>query len=260
MSSIRNHSRFAPVIAALVAFGIAVGVLATVQGTTSSFTSSATTSISMQAVDATITHAWTGTAHNSASIETPPTGPVRTNLLVNPSAEAGIFQWGAYRGFEGAVTHSLLSNASSESYYGARVSKMTWTTAPSNLTGGPFYNYAPATFTTGLTYAGGMHVLSSKNQYMRAGYEWYGAGDVRLQTTYGSTVYVPANTWTWVSTSGTAPANATRLAITVYVDPTQGTQWQVGDAVWADAALLEAGVSVNGRYFDGSRPPSIPPQ
>jgi hypothetical protein len=103
----------------------------------------------------------------------------------------------------------------------------------------------------GATYYGSVYANPSRDQRVRAEVRWYDAADALVGTSPGAEVVLGKNTWTRLTTTGTAPVGAVHGSVRVIdVAGTGWAAWRSGDALLLDNAM----VSLNTLYpyFDGS--------
>lgn len=187
----------------------------------------------------------------SNSSNTPTSGGCAvTNLASNPSAETNSVNWSYYLPDGGATVTRPTGTAP----FGSSFSRMTWTVSGSTVGGGIYQmNMGAGLITTGVTYQSSIYIRSSKAQTMAAYLIFRNVSNVTVGSTVsGSTVSVPANTWTRLTVSATAPATANSALIAAYAT-TGGSNWLAGDTLDGDGAMLTSGATPN-NYGDGDSP------
>lgn len=104
--------------------------------------------------------------------------------------------------------------------------------------------------TTYYAIAWGGHSNSSSARG-RISFEWYNDSAGLISTTYGSYVtWTTQRTWYKMTGSGTAPAGAVSVRMSIAADRSTGAVWASGTKVWGDAFYLGT-VNVTD-YFDGN--------
>lgn len=172
---------------------------------------------------------------------------VSKNLVTNPSLETASTGWGQNAGTGGVVTATRPTDGG---FSGTTYKRLTWTTGSSDPSG---YQQTDVTgLTAGTVYSGGIYVRTSKTQRFRGALQWKDSGSAFLTKTTGTSFSVPANTWTLVPVSGTAPTSTDRAALMAeVVAGTDAAAWAVNDTFDVDAAMLNPGTTLNA-YFDGA--------
>ncbi len=172
----------------------------------------------------------------------------RTNFATNPSAAVAVTNFAAVPGAGGAASVAYNSGAG---YSGNGFARVSWSTAPTTLSGGVSYTQTGLTALT--QYTCQVWVRSSKAQQVALTAVFQTSGAVTVNTVLGATVAVPADTWMQVTVVGTSGASVDRVILSAEAT-TGGTIWVVGDLFDADAVCIEAATTV-GTYFDGSSVP-----
>lgn len=173
----------------------------------------------------------------------------RTNMVANPSFETDTTGWGFYLP-DGAAT---ATRETTGGVNGAAFYRLSITTASTIVGGGSYYNgnglagyTMPVSPGDALAAVGSVRTNSARS--MQIGVEFRDSAGVLIPGTFfGPAVALAANTWTGLSVTGTAPANAATAAINFY---TTSAVWAVGDTLDTDSGLLEK-ASVVRAYFDG---------
>jgi len=200
-----------------------------------------TTSITSTAPVNTVTHGWTGTANQSASVEYVDGTAMRRNLATNPSFEVGLATWSA-----SAKTTATRDTSTVVPFAGVASAKLVSTG------GGKNYINTPYTLEPGSTYTVSAWMNLPANTATPYGFlvEFYDnftnysylgeqASEASIQT---------ATTWTQVGMTFTMPDTATGALL--YPVISRGTA-PAGEVVYVDSILLETGSEI-GDYFDGS--------
>lgn len=170
----------------------------------------------------------------------------RRNLARDPSATALTYWVGMGSASRTAATDATLAHEGSTS------AKFTLTTTGS---GGARVSVDPATDPI----AAGETVRWSVWVYATRAVNWQPYWE-RTGTTYrggaaGSSVAVPANTWTKITGSATFDAtNATEVGATHGFGALASSGLLSGDIYWFDEALVEKGVAALGSWFSGATP------
>ena len=169
---------------------------------------------------------------------------VRRNLVTDPSFRMGTSQ--------GWIANIASSNVGWSGSFGRTDSSSLVASFSATSVNPQFNNNSKRLIAVpGSTYTDSIYVYSAKEISAQPGYRW------RVDTTsgaevsqeFGSDVTVPANTWTRVSFTGTAPAGAGGRMFAVYA---KGT-FTVGEVVYLDDFMSSNG-AVLYPYFDGSTP------
>lgn len=84
---------------------------------------------------------------------------------------------------------------------------------------------AAASVTPGLTYFANGWIYSDTAIRARIATNWHNSSGVYISTTSGSTIAIPANTWTYLSASLLAPALADRVAVHFSLDDSTGASF-----------------------------------
>lgn len=176
-----------------------------------------------------------------------------TNLLVNPTAGLATTGWAA--GILG--TGGTLSRVAT-AIPGTRASSFFRASMTAAQVGGLFNNGGQAASTTtvavvaGTQYTASAWVRSSVAKTVYLAVELVNAAGTNLGSQVGPDVALTANTWTRLSFTFTAPANAARAGLYSYAR----SNWANGHTYDLGGALLTAGSTLHD-YFDGASTPSI---
>jgi hypothetical protein len=184
---------------------------------------------------------------------TPTTGAfveTRTNLWPNPSVETNT------TGFSSFATGGAVSRITTRFFNG--LACLNFSTASNQTYGGNSLLFGSSTtnsqlavVTAGETYTGSVYVFVNTDRYLRIGINFRNSSGSYVGDSIGSDVFVPANTWTRVSTTVVAPANAVRAGVRIFQGATGNRTYITGtDFISYDAVLIEQG-SMLGTYFDG---------
>ncbi len=178
-------------------------------------------------------------ARTNASSEAIP-GKCVSNLVLNPSIEPSGNNTGAVFG-QGGVATLTLNNTSP--YNGTNVLRTTWTTAPTSVSTGGLWSHSISA--TGLNAGAKVYTASGylRNSWAGASVSLnlvgYTTANNVTSETYGSNVTIPANTWTRVSTTWTAPANTDYFIVRLRQQG--GALPSVGSTMDADGFMLTEG-------------------
>lgn len=174
-----------------------------------------------------------------------------TNLAVNPSVETNLTSWSGAYGTGGAATGA---RTTSTGFSGTSFYRATITTAPTSITTGGFWvaSNASTPAAAGKTYTASGYIRTSwagtsfSLNLVPYNASWgYTGGEV-----YGSSVTVPANTWTRVSvTMPSAPATTENMTLRIRANG--GTLPAVNSTMDGDAFMLTEGSSIP-NYADGN--------
>jgi hypothetical protein len=170
---------------------------------------------------------------------------VRSNFINNPSFEISTGGW-TNQG------NSLLSRVADNSIVGSYVAKLEATAG--GASGSDFFA-VNAGLNQNLvdpeqTYTFSIWVKSTTAKIVGIRHAWIdAASDVIGNINTFSLTSLSANTWTRISTTQTAPANAYRLSVGVIGSVSE--TWAPGDILYLDGAMLEDNVIAT-TYFDGS--------
>ena len=171
---------------------------------------------------------------------------VITNLATNPSMETDLTGMGSWAGSGGVVGKT---NPSGGAYSGSKYERLTWTTAPTVIDGGPSFSISAS---PNVTYSVSMWVRPSKSQKMYMQMKFQNGGTTL--TTPGSTpAILPANVWSNISYSATSPATTTSLNPGAYASSAGGggSLWAPGDTADLDAIIVVTGSTVYS-FADGN--------
>jgi len=172
------------------------------------------------------TYAWSSTTNLSTSLQ----------------------QYSAAPNYSADLAKSIVARSSTTSYLGTYSGLVTSLSSSGNLA---TYSYNTAV-TAGTTYVGSLYVKDlSLGGNIYVNIDWRGSGGY-ISTSGGTATAISTGSWTRISVTGVAPSGAGAAAATgaslVLVVPSTAAY---GSQVYIDAAMLEAGSSVN-TYFDGS--------
>jgi prepilin-type N-terminal cleavage/methylation domain-containing protein len=166
-----------------------------------------------------------------------------TNLALNPSVETDQSNWTNWTGNGGAVTQARISTSA---FSGSYVSRLTWTTATTDATGG-IYTYA-SPVVAGETYTASMYFRTNSTRsvqievkYLNASYQ-----PISYDGYIGGTA---TTTWSRLAATTVAPANAVYVSFGIL--PNNLPVWNIGDYIDGDAAMLTQGSTVY-NYADGN--------
>ena len=164
------------------------------------------------------------------------------NLILNTSVENGTSGMGASYGQGGVGT---VGQNTTSPYQGANILRMTWSTAPTNVTTGGLWSYSNSA--TGLNAAGKVYTASAYIRNSWAGGTFslnlvgYSSTSTVTGEIYGSTVTVPAGAWTKVTATWTAPANTDYFVARVRQGG--GTMASIGSTMDSDGFMLVEGAT-----------------
>lgn len=170
--------------------------------------------------------------------------PKRTNLCTNPSFEAGSASGWGTNGCTGTA-------AQGQAKYGTWAIKCVVNS--STITAlGPYVTTANAAVAAGDVIAGSMWLYSATAYTAISSLEFKDATGARVSLTGGPATAIPANTWTRVTVTGTAPAGTDRVTLTGY----STTVLPLNTVIYGDGALIEKSATI-GTYFDGATPADV---
>jgi hypothetical protein len=178
------------------------------------------------------------------------TPTIITNIITNPSAETNMDGWAVFAGGGGVAARS---RQIADGVSGPAFMRATWTTGTSGIGSGLYFGsptFIPVT--VGTTYTVSGSVRCSKSQRIVVKLEWSNASSGSISQSAVHTQVIPANAWTRLAGSATAPALAVNARASFFSDPgAGGSVWLVGDTLDVDAAMLTEGATV-WDYRDGS--------
>lgn len=176
-----------------------------------------------------------------------------TNLALNPSFETNTVNW-SYRWYGNVGGAGTNSRGTNGGFRGGGYIHKTWTVAGVASDNGFNTHSSPDRIpvSAGTAYTVSGYMRTNRSDYgARAGITWYDSAGVVI----GSSAYwsgmttIPANTWSRISYTQTAPANAVRAII--YFSNGNSISWAVGDTLSLDAVMFTEGGSAP-TYADGS--------
>jgi prepilin-type N-terminal cleavage/methylation domain-containing protein len=173
-----------------------------------------------------------------------------TNLVLNPSFETNTTGYSSLYGQGGSGSASRVTVSPR---YGNYISRMTWNNPPTSVTTNGLWSSMNTTVSGagGKTYTASGYIRNSWASGIFSlnlvGYTT-GNGSVTGET-YGSNVTIPANTWTRVSVTWTAPANTE--AFTLRIRQAGGSLPSSGSLLEVDGFMLTQGSTLY-TYADGT--------
>lgn len=172
--------------------------------------------------------AWTGAANASASVIHVKD---RVNLVANSSFEVTPYSSYWALNIATAITQSTAVAPLAGTY-------VALITHAANAASGIYTAEMPVT--VGKTYTGSIYVrdVNSAVQY-RVGIYYYDAAHLQISSSFGTSTTVSSASWTRLSHTSVAPANAvySRMAIYVATAPTVGTQCYVESALFEESTI-----------------------
>lgn len=192
-----------------------------------------------------------GSGVTGISIDFPETGKLR-NLAPNPSFESDVVGVNAVAG-TGGVTGVPTRTAATGSPNGSWVSRVTWTTGTTALSGG---QNETVPVSPGLVYSFSGYVRTSIAQVLAPVVDWYDAGGNLLSTTTGAANVTTTAAQAWNTAplgkveSAQAPSTATTARFGFRVT-TGGANWTTASWIEIDAIQANQGSTVQ-TYADGN--------
>lgn len=175
-----------------------------------------------------------------------------TNLVLNPSFETNTTYW-SYRWYGtlgGAGTNTRGTNGG---FSGTGYIHKVWTIAGSASDNGFNSNGGASAYpvSAGSTYTVTGYMRSNRSDVgARAGIAWYDSASVAIgSTAWGGMTTIPANTWSRISHTATAPVNAAK-AVVIYSNGNT-IAWAVNDTISLDSVMFTEGSST-ANYADGA--------
>lgn len=157
-----------------------------------------------------------------------------TNLVTNSGLDSNDDGWSYDYGTNGG---GKSTRTTKRAFKGGVSGQMLWNDASTNsATGG--VKYAQAGLSAGTTYTYSVVVRSSKAVTMAAQIVWQNSGGTTVSTSTGSNVSVPANKWTRLTVTATAPATTTQASLNAM--KTVASSWVKGQTLDFDNARLIA--------------------
>lgn len=193
-----------------------------------------------------VTYAWTGTAHGSASTASMPV-PVGWLTFAQGNATSG--GTGAVAQVSGAAE---LPEGLTAGQRGARVQFNSDATAAGFVSGGAGVDPGRAAVSGDALYYASMYVMiPARAQRMAVRIAWTDAAGASISTSTGDAQLVGAGAWTRLVMSATSPSNAAFASVRVVDMAGDGwALWRGGDTYLMDAAMLTVASPYS--YFDGS--------
>jgi hypothetical protein len=172
---------------------------------------------------------------------TPGTTVVRENPVINSTFETTATSVWTSSGFNTATA------VTEQAFSGTKSAKRTANGSVPEVWGGTGSNPQPPVL-SGTTYTASGYVFCTTARNAAATIRWCDQTGSVISTDTGSTTAVPANTWTRVTVTATAPTTGTLPDFaSVGIKMTDGIS---GDVCYFDAFLLEEGSSASA-YYDG---------
>ena len=181
-------------------------------------------------------------------------GSLGVNLISNPSVEYDDNGW---TGSGSAVTRRRKPSAESSPFdafsgeWAMRTRIKTAILAPPIIFSGGESDGTPIAPSTSYFFKARVArgLTSRTDTRARVRVQWYDDDETLISTQYSAQFTLTANkTWYEASYNVTSPANAVRVIMAVEFNRTAGTQFPVGDVMWADAFQIS---KTNIDYFDG---------
>lgn len=175
----------------------------------------------------------------------------RSNLWPNPSAETNDNGWIVF----GSRYTQTLSTA--QEWVGNQSLQYVRATTATDTEGTGFFGSGNgpadlAAMEAGQTYTGSLYIRSTTERYLTLGLNFRTAGGAGLSDVISNEFRIPANTWTRMSVTATAPATTALGGLRVRQGASGNRSYTTGvETFWVDGALIELGNTL-GAYFDGA--------
>lgn len=175
----------------------------------------------------------------------------RSNLWPNPSAETNGNGWVVF----GSRYTQTLSTA--QEWVGNQSLQYVRATTATDTEGTGFFGSGNgpadlAAMEAGQTYTGSLYIRSTTERYLTLGLNFRTAGGAGLSDVISNEFRIPANTWTRMSVTATAPATTALGGLRVRQGASGNQSYTTGvETFWVDGALIELGNTL-GAYFDGA--------
>lgn len=174
------------------------------------------------------------------------------NLALNPSFETNYTYWSFrwYGTLGGAGTNSQATNGG---FTGSGYLHKVWTAAGAATDNG--FDVTPAggsVVSPGATYTLSGYMRTNRSDYGgRPGITWLDSGGATIGSSiyWGNTTTIPANTWSRLTQTATAPAGAAKARL--YFSNGSSISWVIGDTLDLDAVMFTEG-SAAPTYADGA--------
>lgn len=163
--------------------------------------------------------------------------PPITNLVKNPTGASTTYTSGA----GAAGTNSVVASGG---YSGSSFVRRTFSASGSN----GFYISTITGVTPGQQYVGSAYVKASKTVTITPRMEWKKPDGTSAGTTSAGSATSVGTSWMRLNVSGTAPASADRITLTLYCD---SSCWASGNTQDVDAMMVTRGSTLY-NYADGS--------
>jgi len=174
-----------------------------------------------------------------------------TNLVTNPSIETTITPSSGVYGSGGVAT---LARVATGGQFGSAFLRLNWTTAPTSMVASGLWiaTSAPTPNSTGKSYTASGYM---RNSWAGATFAlnavYYNSANTVLGEVYGSSVTIPANTWTRVSVATPTVPSGTDF-IMLRIRSNGGTLPSAGSNFDADAFMLTEDANTPYNYADGN--------